>query len=202
MGSIIILIIFIIALVALLSWHQKLPFVGKQIFTFFALALCLFSLTRGRFLLAVFWGLLALGNWAILQNQKRKVFQTKPSQTRLPSGCPPNCTGANLERAELAGINLRGANLSRANLSAANLYGANLSGADLTKANLFVANLEDIDLRGADLRGIDLGGANLRGADLRRADLGEADLRGAAYNDDTVWPTNFDPTQGGAIRRD
>ena len=100
------------------------------------------------------------------------------SQKRL---CPykPDLSGADLFRADLAGLALAGANLTGADLLRANLYGADLAGADLTGANLTGANLYGADLSGADLAGANLTGANLTGADLFRANLYGADLAGA-----------------------
>ena len=57
------------------------------------------------------------------------------------------------------------------------------------------------DLSGAVLRGADLRGADLHSADLRPADLTGADLRGAAYDEDTLWPFDFDLAGTGAIKR-
>jgi uncharacterized protein YjbI with pentapeptide repeats len=57
-------------------------------------------------------------------------------------------------------------------------------------------------LRRAELNNTDLHGAVLRQADLRETDLGEVNLRRAKYNDETVWPANFDHTQVGAIHRE
>jgi uncharacterized protein YjbI with pentapeptide repeats len=111
-----------------------------------------------------------------------KLSGTKAGRANLPKGCPPDCT-----EQDLTGLNLQA---------------INLSGADLRGANLFVADLRQANLGGANLEGVDLGGAKLHGADLRRANLDGADLRGAKYNEDTIWPTNFNPGQAGAVRGD
>jgi len=43
-----------------------------------------------------------------------------------------------------------------------------------------------------NLRGADLSGADLRNADLRGASLTDAYLSGAVWNDDTVFPEEFE----------
>ena len=53
------------------------------------------------------------------------------------------CPGADLSRANLAGMNLSFADLSGANLTFANLAGANFTAANLSYANLSDANLTD-----------------------------------------------------------
>ena len=39
----------------------------------------------------------------------------------------------------------------------------------------------------------DLSGADLRGIDLSGADLSDADLTDIKYNDETIWPEDFEP---------
>lgn len=119
-----------------------------------------------------------------------------------------NLSGANLEKADLREINLSEADLRYAILSEANLYIANMEGANLQGATLIEAclhmttlsdtNLCDADLRNADLRDTDLKNAELTCADLRGANLQGAILHRASIletrcNNQTIWPTNFDP---------
>jgi hypothetical protein len=131
----------------------------------------------------------------------------------LPTGCPPDCQGlelqgvvlsgidmnwtdfkgADLFRAYMVGTDLRRAHLESADLRLANLYRAQLDGAglryanlvqaDLTEAALGNARLYEADLREASLLDADLFGAALARADLRGADLRGADLRGADLTD-------------------
>jgi hypothetical protein len=70
-----------------------------------------------------------------------------------------------------------------------------LAGFDLRKCYL-----QNIDLGGVDLSESNLSQADLRGADLRGANLRQANLQGATYNDQTIWPPNFDPATAGAIK--
>ena len=88
------------------------------------------------------------------------------------AGGSPRC--AELEFADMSGLNL-----DEVDLSSASLMGANLSGTQLRRANLSNANLTGADLEQADLTGANLTGADLRGANLHRALLTAAILRGA-----------------------
>ncbi|TRU20383.1 MAG: hypothetical protein EWV92_04095 [Microcystis aeruginosa Ma_MB_S_20031200_S102] len=90
-----------------------------------------------------------------------------------------NLAGANLRRAILVDANLVGANLERANLEWANLKGANLAEANLERANLERANLKRANLEWANLKGANLESANLESANLERAYLEGANLEGA-----------------------
>ncbi len=91
---------------------------------------------------------------------------------------------ADLQRANLSGVNLQGAFLLE----------ANLQGADLQRANLAGVNLQGADLSWAGLLRADLQRANLSGANLA-----EADLHGAVADEDTAWPEGFDPVAAGVI---
>lgn len=84
-----------------------------------------------------------------------------------------------------------------------------------------VPDLKSTDLRGAVLRGARLSDADLRDTRLSFADLADADLRkarlsqarldrvvnletanlsGATYDEETKWPTDFDPMEKGALK--
>jgi hypothetical protein len=66
--------------------------------------------------------------------------------------------------------------------------------ADFRDASLKQAFLQDAVFYDADLRQ-----AKLYGADLRGANLFGTKLEGAEYDQDTKWPTGFDPTRAGAV---
>lgn len=123
---------------------------------------------------------------------------------------------ANLFGADLSGANLSGAELGSAYMLNTSLSFADLAGADLSYAKLFGSsrwvevNLTGADLRGADLMGADLTGANLTGANLTGADLSslagtapteddpdanltDANLTGICHDQETEWPTGFNP---------
>ena len=92
--------------------------------------------------------------------------------------------------------NATGAFFVGADLRGADLEGADLRNADFTRATLGRAFVDAADLRGArldlaDLRDVDLGGARLEGATVR----------GANYDNNTGWPTGFNPDAGGARKR-
>lgn len=182
--QLIVLLLLVVALGIGFYWRQRDPIRSSQMLMWIYLVIAVLSLMRGILFSAILFGILAGWNWYSLQRWQKAAQdeeRVSPSRTRLPSGCPPNCFGLDLNGANLPGVNLRGANLR--------------------EANLFVANLRQANLNGANLEGGDLGGADLQGADLRRANLRGADLRGAKYDDETLWPTNFDPKQAGAVHR-
>jgi uncharacterized protein YjbI with pentapeptide repeats len=86
---------------------------------------------------------------------------------------------ANLEGADLRGVNLSETNLERARLEGANLEQAFLISVNLKAAILRNANLERVHLRGANLDRAVLTNAILRSAALYQADLQNANLSGA-----------------------
>lgn len=87
------------------------------------------------------------------------------------------------DRANLQFADMRGMDLSETNLCCANLQMADLRGADLRKAKLWDADLLAADLRGADLREADLWIAAMQDADIRNAHLRMAKLWGAVLRD-------------------
>lgn len=97
---------------------------------------------------------------------------------------------ADLERAELAGANLRGSRgcprLNGANLSSADLRGFSICGG--YTLDLQGANLRNVNLTGANLRYANLRGADLTGTNLSDANLDKADLAGAILPDDAKSP--------------
>ena len=84
------------------------------------------------------------------------------------------------------GCNLRGANLDKADLNGVDLSNAILIDADLDETNLSNANLS-----GADLTDADLGKANLTGANLSKANFTKADLEDANLTNANVTDTIF-----------
>jgi len=175
----------------ILSKIDRTSIRGKQLLIYFYLAIAFLSLMRGVWVSTVLFGIFALWQWTSIQRlrggyqsyfQKEATPRAKKKGADLPQGCPPDCSGQDLN----------GRNLQAVDLKRANLQGANLFVADLRQANLGEANLADVDL----------GGAKLEGADLRQANLNGADLRGAKYDGHTMWPVNFDPVRAGAVRSD
>ena len=113
-------------------------------------------------------------------------------------------SSANLSGAGLFGVKLRNASLYNANLSGAWIEGADLRGADLRNANLenvgiSVSNMAFADLSGTSLTGAIFLSTYLVGANLQSETLFAADLRSAIYNDQTLFPADFDPVAAGMI---
>ena len=86
---------------------------------------------------------------------------------------------ANLEKLDIAGIDLTGKDLSNANLRSADLLDAQCAGAIFQSADLRGATLSGAILREADLTVTKLRHADLRFCDLTAAILKDADLAGA-----------------------
>jgi uncharacterized protein YjbI with pentapeptide repeats len=108
-------------------------------------------------------------NVAVLQFlREAKLVGEKDPVVRLDSS---DWIGANLQRLNLANVDL-----SHSYLSDANLSGADLSHAYLHYADLSNAFLVNADLRPAKLRDADLSGANLSNADLTDAHVSERQL--------------------------
>ena len=120
----------------------------------------------------------------------------------LEDGSTTNLAGANLTRANLAGVgaqfsNFEGANLQEANLWGINLYQANCQGANFTGAiiipvgqgSLDEANFEDANLTGAQMgHGLQFYNntlyardSNFRNANLQFANLGYTDFEGSDF---------------------
>ncbi len=98
--------------------------------------------------------------------------------------------GAELQKAELTGLNFRWGNLKK----------ANLSDAVIVRGVLWGVNLEYAQLQNADLSFADFTGANLNGANLTNAILNQTCFIGASYNHDTVFPEGFgDPSDKGMV---
>ena len=106
--------------------------------------------------------------------------------------------GAYLHYADLQGAALCHADLQGAELYLAKLQNAKLLFAKLQRANLISANLRGADLQDADFQDADLREADLQGASLHRAiNLGGVNLSLAKYNDETMFPSEFNPKSKG-----
>lgn len=117
---------------------------------------------------------------------------------------------ANLKNANLSRVDLRKSSLIRTELSGAYINVVNLFGANLSRANMTNAILIETDLTGACLNEacfisakliqVDLSYADLTGTYLIGVDLSKAKLKGAFYNDDTSFPSNFNPKSAGMLQ--
>ncbi|ELS00383.1 putative low-complexity protein [Xenococcus sp. PCC 7305] len=107
---------------------------------------------------------------------------------------------ADLRASSLIRAELSGANLSRTNLSGTDLSRANLATAQLIESNLFGSCLNKACLTAAKLVKVNLGYANLTGTYLIGVNLSEANLVGAIYDNETIFPPNFDPVNAGMLQ--
>jgi hypothetical protein len=104
--------------------------------------------------------------------------------------------GADLSKSQLKGASFRGTDLADAACWQCKGTRADFEGARLVRCNLRRAVLQRANLRDADLEAADLSSANLRGADLTGANLAGADFSGTTYDEQTRWPSDFDPPSG------
>ena len=80
----------------------------------------------------------------------------------------------------------------------ANFRGATFRGAYLEACDFRRADLRDTDMRFARFETRQVGGGR-HGCNLDNALLVGADLRGATFRAETIWPSDFDPEQHGAV---
>lgn len=102
-----------------------------------------------------------------------------------------DCSGINMEYANLTALSLNNGKMRNAQLSKARLVGAELNDANLHRAKFNRANLFRIKLNGANLIGAEfnqtfmiaaeLSQANLNSASINDSDLSNADLNGASF---------------------
>ena len=110
-----------------------------------------------------------------------------------------------LSFADFSMSNLSGADFWYAILWYTNFSNANLSGSEFWFADLWFADLSNADLTNIDFWQTDLSNANFQGANLSGSYLdlalnwNSADFTNATYNNDTLFPTGFDPETEGMI---
>lgn len=122
-----------------------------------------------------------------------------------PDGIKADFSNTDLYGVNLVNQNLKGAEMGGAILIRGLMWGANFECTNLEKANFKHAVLEGSCLQKANLRYSNFTGSNLDNADLRGADLTNARIcgstfYGAVFDDQTIWPGDFDPYQFGAIK--
>ncbi len=141
-----------------------------------------FKLLRMTHLLGVYGDMLLMEAYLVEEKSQDTPIGAEEFWKRYNEG-ERDFTGINLAEANLMGAVLyEMIDLSGANLSKANLKGANLRNAKLIGANLNQANLSQVTLIGANLKG-----ANIQGADFQHG----------FYDETTIFPTGFEPTEAG-----
>jgi hypothetical protein len=125
-----------------------------------------------------------------------------------------NLCGVDLSCADLSMSFFREARLDNSHLNFADFRAASFVEASVTNCNMHVVDLRysylvDADLSHSLLQGARVNGANLEGAkfehcylhgaDFRGSNLAKASVTGAKADDETRWPTGFDPKSAGII---
>ena len=100
--------------------------------------------------------------------------------------------GAFINRVNFSNAVLVGTDFRNSVMIDSQLNNVDLSQADLRGSNLTFTNLTGVNLTEAILRGSDLSGARLENAILTDAGLLGVNWELARFNDQTVWPENFD----------
>lgn len=135
----------------------------------------------------------------------------KESQLKQVDFSHTNLSQVNFDKAILTDVNFQNATLNQVNFSQTILHNVdmsylnlsdlklNLSQLDLSNSKFIRANLMGVNLSGANLENVNLSGANLCSANLENANLNGTKLILATYNENTIFPTNFNPIRFGAI---
>jgi hypothetical protein len=163
-----------------------------------------------------------LSNLRFVQDRSSVAYQPRPFRQFDLKGM--NLAGLELKGSTLVQADLTGANLAGTDLAVepatpatpekpafagqpAFLQGVNLCHAVLTGANFTTAYLVNANLTGVDLTTTRLNGAVLNGADLSQATLPndptgrDKFLKGVHYDQNTVWPKDFQPPPSGTDDR-
>jgi hypothetical protein len=116
-----------------------------------------------------------------------------------------NLGGADFREALLDETDFRSANLANADFRKAiiqdvSFVNANMLSADFRNTELYGVDFRDTDLRGARFNSVNFHGSDLRYVDFEFSDLTGADVTQSFYNDETIWPSQFDVTRSGAIK--
>src|SRR5262249_21923825 len=142
--------------------------------------------------LAVFVGVA----WLKGPHHKGSHLATTATTTPTPraSWTPPanwpwqRISQAMAQRANFRGADLNGANLAGLQLSHMNFDGAVANGASFRGSQLAHASFRGASLRGACLEGVNLTGADLAGANLSGADVAGVTVSRRAKKAALVWP--------------
>ncbi len=108
------------------------------------------------------------------------------------------------QKAHLTNINFKNSSLKQINFTKAILHNVDMSYLDLSKSKIrfknldltnskFIkTNLQGLDFSNANLSNVNLTGANLSNANLTGANLSNAKLTSVIFNEETIFPKNFD----------
>jgi len=127
-----------------------------------------------------------------------------------------------LHRAYLVGKCLKGSKCIKTDFRSASLQYADFSECDLQKSRFTFAECEGVkfhntdvrkclfnfcdlkraDFSNANMKDMILAGSNLHGAKLLGSNIDTVIFDGAKYNDETIWPINFNPIEYGATKTD
>lgn len=129
------------------------------------------------------FSLVALGGSIWLHDSRDKSGHPRAAATVIGALKPPvHWQWRSISQGMASEANFRGADLDYANLSGLQLSHKNLDGAQADGASFSGSQLEYASLRGASLRGACLEGADLSGADLTGADFTGADVAGVTVS--------------------
>jgi len=110
-----------------------------------------------------------------------------------------NLRGSFLWKSSFIDCNFKFANLIMADLRESILIRANLSSCKLNNALLDNTDLSNACLENADVSGTSFVNSKMLGANMDCKNIDEANLKGSVFNDQTIWPINFDPLKKGAL---
>jgi len=124
--------------------------------------------------------------------------------------------GLDFSKADFTGCDLRNsvfyfsvlndARMINVSLVNAILVGSKMRGVDLSGSLLMYSDFSKVDFSLASLRGATVVGGDFRdvefsGADVTVVGLDQCNLEGASYDDQTIWPENFNPEEHGLINK-
>lgn len=96
-------------------------------------------------------------------------------------------------------VDFRGAKIRNANFGHSNFKSCNFSLTDMTETLLDFSVINDADFRSANLTKASFENSDIRGANFANCNLMKINLKGSIFNNQTIFPENFDPLKFGAI---
>ncbi len=102
---------------------------------------------------------------------------------------------SNFYKSNFQHSNFENTDLRMCNLSNTNFSNSEISHTDFSKSNLSDASFENVKFKDR----VEFVGVNLLGADFSNTDLEYVNLNGALYNDETIFPDDFNPEENQMI---